>query len=509
MHHIACKREDDSIKGNFLKDIKSNILILNKDENKKARLLYSNNTEVNESKTKICYLTNNSNVYSCENPDNFYAYVKDVDNEENQGTNKAFEYLSKDLSLEGGLAYIDVSGNCVPDIILSHDDDNGYRTIEIYVSDRDNDNNYRFSEKNVIKISEYEKYGAFAITRINDETSKDKLPLFDMIIPNYEENKIYYLKNQVKLSYTWSKYYCQKTSENNMQDNIFGNFSIENYISLSIDGNENIQLDHNFSTVMRFGDFRASSNPGFIVKLYTDGVSKISLFERENKKFTYFDGIKMEDLTKDNDDFRMGIFFDIDEKGSYSFILPTKKGKNYFFLNYQKDCYLLKEKLVNDKNYFYDANLGTSFRYIINEKNGDRHMDITSQLAQTSDTNIPLPFGLNGMNGTNNYAEYFEFISGNYYSDSTTKFKSSDEKNYLGQDSVLPNTQSMAYKYYNKKDKIEWNLELMLSPMYKMWLFFIIIIVVIIIVLGFIIFLHVRELKEEQKETTKFKSWFA
>ena len=56
-------------------------------------------------------------------------------------------------------------------------------------------------------------------------------------------------------------------------------------------------------------------------------------------------------------------------------------------------------------------------------------MDVTSQLSQTSDTNIPLPFSLNGLDDTNNYIEYFETISGNYYSDSS-KFKSKSEQNY-------------------------------------------------------------------------------
>ena len=67
----------------------------------------------------------------------------------------------------------------------------------------------------------------------------------------------------------------------------------------------------------------------------------------------------------------------------------------------------------------------------------------------------------------------------------------------------------MISKFYNKKTKIEWNVDLIVQPMEQIWLFLIIVIVVLLIVLGFIIYLHVKELKEEQKETTKFKSWFA
>ena len=64
-------------------------------------------------------------------------------------------------------------------------------------------------------------------------------------------------------------------------------------------------------------------------------------------------------------------------------------------------------------------------------------------------------------------------------------------------------------KYYNSDKKIEWNVDLIVQPMEEIWLFLLLVIVVLLIVLGIIIYLHVKELKEEQKETTKFKSWFA
>lgn len=510
LHYIACVGENDSIKKSELKDISSNILILNRDKDNYPRLLFSDYND--NYKTKICILQYEDNKYSCKDKKNFEDYVDNAN------------YLNQKLSLSGGLAYVDVSGDCVPDIILSHDDDeNNKRTIEVYVSNRNRNEKEddKYELKDVIQITDCDKYGAFAINKINDEKDESKLPLFDMIIPKVDTNEIFILKNQVNIEYSWSKYYCEETSEDKVPSKIFEDFNKNGGTKLSITNidDANIQLDSNFPTVIRFGDFKASSNPGIIVKQIIkqdDGsYSQISLFERKEEKFQYYDGITIDDIKSvdsdsvvKEDDFRMGVFFDIDESGSYSFILPTQKKKNYFFFNYQKNTFFLKEKLVNDKNYFYDTNLGASYRYIVNDKNGDRHMDVTSQLAQTSDTNIPLPFALNGLDGTNNYVEYFETISGNYYSDSS-KFKTKDEQNYYDNTPIIPNTQSMVYKFYNSKNKIEWDIELMLTPMSKMWLFFIIVVMVMIIVLAIIIFLHVRELKEEQKETTKFKSWFA
>ena len=75
-----------------------------------------------------------------------------------------------------------------------------------------------------------------------------------------------------------------------------------------------------------------------------------------------------------------------------------------------------------EKTLFSDINLGASFRYIVTDQDGKRHMEISYQLAQTSDMNIPIPYSLSGLGETNNYIENFQAISGNYYKDKS-KFK--------------------------------------------------------------------------------------
>ena len=67
----------------------------------------------------------------------------------------------------------------------------------------------------------------------------------------------------------------------------------------------------------------------------------------------------------------------------------------------------------------------------------------------------------------------------------------------------------MISKYFNNDNKIAWNVDLIVQPMEQIWIFLIVVIVVLIIVLIVIIILHFKEVKEEQKETNKFKSWFA
>ena len=490
-------------------NITSNILIMNKDDDNFLRLLYYNN---DTKKREICQLKRiekeGEKIYSCESRP-FEDYIVKKNDED--------IYSNQSLSLKGGLGYVDLIGNCVPDIILSHEekDENGgndKRIIEIFVQNSKNIDQYQL--ECTITLNKSSDYGAFAITRVKDEKKheKKKAPVLDLLIPNIKENKILYYKNQRKLNYTWSKYFCED-EKGGESGTIFDENPFQQ--NLTIDGDyrdKKVTLDDSLPTVIRVGDFLGSSNPGIIVKqiiqLDDKNISQISLFKIEDQKVLYYDGIRLDKIPghDDDDEFKMGLFFDINEAGSLSFILPTVKNNNYFFFNYRRNIFFIKSKLMNDEDYYYDSNLGATFRYIVTNKKGSRHMDISYQMTQTSDMNIPLPYSIMGLDDTNNYVEYFQTISGNII---TKKVKlKNKEKNYKENTPIIPNTQMMISKSYNG-EKIEWNVDLIVQPMEQIWIFLIIVIVVLLIVLGIIIYLHLKEVKEEQKETNKFKSWFA
>ena len=86
--------------------------------------------------------------------------------------------------------------------------------------------------------------------------------------------------------------------------------------------------------------------------------------------------------------------------------------------------------------------------------------------------------------------------------------KDDEHKNFMYYTPIIPNTQMKIFKFKNE-GKYEWLIELIVQPMDQIVILVIIMIVVMLSLLGVIIYLHVREVKEEQKETTKFKSWFA
>ena len=162
-----------------------------------------------------------------------------------------------------------------------------------------------------------------------------------------------------------------------------------------------------------------------------------------------------------------------------------------------------------DVKFYSDANIGASFRYIVTDQSGARHMDISSQLAQTSDMNIPLPYSLSGINETNNYIENFQILSGNYYTNDDNTFKSNEFRNFMKYTPIIPNTQMKIYKFKNNGDKYEWYADLIVEPTDSLIIIVIILIAVMLVILGVVIYLYVREVKEEKKEESKFKSWFA
>ncbi len=276
---------------------------------------------------------------------------------------------------------------------------------------------------------------------------------------------------------------------------------------------KNIELDTTYPTIIRVGDFQGSSNQGIIVNQkinYNNDSSsnQISLYERSKGKFSFYCSFDIKKINQ-NDSPKFGIFFDIDETGTLGVIISSEKKSNYFFYNYIRNVYFVKSKLMNSKDNYYDTDLGTTFRYIVTSKSGERHMDISYQLAQTSDMNIPLPYSLMGLNMTNNYVEYFHTIS-NTYLESTYKASDAISGDIKQNTPIIPNTQMMLHKYISEDGKkIEWLVDLIVQPMEQIWLFLLIVFVVLIVVLIIIIYLHRKEMKEEQKETTKFKSWFA
>ena len=477
IHYIKCK-ETESPKQ---MQINSNILILNRNFNGEGHILFSK-----DNKLKMCKL--NETDYICE------KNIEDFN---------ADSHTNITISLNGGMAYVDVDGNCSPDIILSHEEGNT-RYINVYLSSRKTEYNYKFAQN--ITVGDKDKYGPFIISKINNTKSEKYAPFFDILVPKIDDSKIIVFKNIKEKGYKWDKFFCNEDEgeDADVKDDVFDvnaiSFDVESY-------GEKAKFDKSLTPMITPGDFSAEDQQGLLVRQKSDdGTVFISLFSKDAEKFNLqlnvTNNTKIGNLTR-------AVFYDINEAGALGLIVQNDKLQNFFIYNFRRDKYFIKSKLMNDKEALYDINIGASFRFIVTSKDGSRHMDISYQLAQTSDTNIPLPYSLMGLGETNNYVENFQILSGNYYIMGKENFDKEKYRNFRDHTPVIPNTQMAIYKFKNGKNKIEWYIDLYVLPTDTLLIIALSIVGFMLVILGIIIYLHVREVKEEQKETNKFKSWFA
>ena len=476
IHYIKCK-ETESPKQ---MQINSNILILNRNFNGEGHILFSK-----DNKLKMCKL--NETDYICE------KNIEDFN---------ADSHTNITISLNGGMAYVDVDGNCSPDIILSYEEGNT-RYINVYLSSRKTEYNYKFAQN--ITVGDKDKYGPFIISKINNTKSEKYAPFFDILVPKIDDSKIIVFKNKIEKEYKWDKFFCNEDEgEDAAKIDVFDinaiSFDVESY-------GEKAKFDKSLTPMITPGDFSAEDQQGLLVRQKSDdGTVFISLFSKDAEKFNLqlnvTNNTKIGNLTR-------AVFYDINEAGALGLIVQNDKLQNFFIYNFRRDKYFIKSKLMNDKEALYDINIGASFRFIVTSKDGSRHMDISYQLAQTSDMNIPLPYSLMGLGETNNYVENFQILSGNYYILAKDKFHKEKYRNFRDHTPVIPNTQMALYKFKNGKNKIEWYIDLYVLPTDTLLIIALSIVGFMLVILGIIIYLHVREVKEEQKETNKFKSWFA
>ena len=477
IHYIKCK-ETESPKQ---MQINSNILILNRNFNGEGHILFSK-----DNKLKMCKL--NETDYICE------KNIEDFN---------ADSHTNITISLNGGMAYVDVDGNCSPDIILSHEEGNT-RYINVYLSSRKTEYNYKFAQN--ITVGDKDKYGPFIISKINNTKSEKYAPFFDILVPKIDDSKIIVFKNIKEKGYKWDKFFCNEDEgEDAEKIDVFDDI---NAISFDVESyGEKAKFDKSLTPMITPGDFSAEDQQGLLVRQKSDdGTVFISLFSKDAEKFNLqlnvTNNTKIGNLTR-------AVFYDINEAGALGLIVQNDKLQNFFIYNFRRDKYFIKSKLMNDKEALYDINIGASFRFIVTSKDGSRHMDISYQLAQTSDTNIPLPYSLMGLGETNNYVENFQILSGNYYIMGKENFDKEKYRNFRDHTPVIPNTQMAIYKFKNGKNKIEWYIDLYVLPTDTLLIIALSIVGFMLVILGIIIYLHVREVKEEQKETNKFKSWFA
>ena len=413
-----------------------------------------------------------------------------------------YKFLNKKFSDKYGNAFVDLNGDCLPDLILTSEEDQIlYLEIYYHTEEKYNLDSYSF------KIGEY---GAFLIGDF------DRNSQLDILFPHLNEPKVTIFYNQFQSNHNWDENYCEIIKNNNdvkekKYKKVFNEFFLNDSKTYkTIDLIKNNSQNYTFygsETLIRAGDFGSTGIPGLLAIFKTNETNNknkiIKLFEFEKDKITEVD-LKL-DTYLEKMDIQYATFFDFAEDGRLDLIIQGKDKIISIWNNNSPDKFFIKNKIVLKKGKFSTLEFGTSFRYVVTDNEGLRSDNVVAQMPQTSGMIIPLPFAYQGIGRSNNYIEHL-------YAISTSFDKVSNDIISVNKDSftpIIPNTQLIITKGY-EKEKVKWEIELVVTPTENLLILLIVIIIILFIILFIIIFLHSKERNEDkEQDSDNFRAWFA
>ena len=405
------------------------------------------------------------------------------------------QFLNAPISDKYGSAFVDLNGDCIPDLILTHEDEQQFY-LEIYYN---NKGKYNLRDYNFPK----DKYGAFVIGDFNRNSQ------LDILLPHLNEPNITILYNQYQSNHNWDENYCEKRNTNFNNNNIFltneTNSSKIKTIPLIKNNTENYKFYGN-DTLIRIGDLGSSGIPGLLAIFESQNTTKAKIlrfFEFEKETISYKD-LEIDEYLK-NIDLQYATFFDYAEDGRLDLIIQGKNKIVSIWNNNSPDTFFIKNKIILKKKKYSTLEFGASFRYVVTDNDGNRADNIVVQMPQTSGMTIPLPFAYQGIGRSNNYIEHLYVISTSF--DKVNNYYISYNNDSFTP--IIPNTQLIITKGY-VNSKVNWEIELVVTPTENLLILLVVIIVILAIILVVILFLHQKEKSEDkEQDSDNFRAWFA
>lgn len=412
-----------------------------------------------------------------------------------------------------GNAMIDIDSDCRNDILITSENGSGGIELEIWRGSLKGCKlSYSLSDKDLIILDP--NYGAFVLGDFNNDG------FVDILFPKKESNQVNIYLNQYTPSHNWADNYCEKHGIGISKDQTLFNEPI----SIKLEDLDKIVAFPNTNSYVRLGDLKNKAYPGLIliserknnrtVFIYhndkndcegkTDCRSFVFkksanfTFEYENANNTYLKGKPL-----------YASYFDIEEDGSLDIIIATDKGIECYFNNHEYDTFFIKSETMLEEKKLSSLEVGVNYRYIVTDNNGDRKLQVSFQLAQTGNMALTLPYSLVGIGRSNNYIENFSVIS-----NSMKPMKSDDKCPDKSEENtftpIIPKSQLLITKKLTADNKVEWTVDLKVSPTENLLTLIIVIGVVLFVILVIIIILHIKEINEDKRqESEKFTAWFA
>ena len=431
--------------------------------------------------------------------------------------NKDFPEINNDVfAISGTNAVIDVNNDCKNELLLTVDsiseiDNTITKKLLIYVPTLDNNNQikYGLSKDYIIELDN--DFGPFALGDFDNDGN------VDLIFPSVDGNNVTILLNQGKIKNKWTEEFCP----NNKNKELLTLFSFNKKYTFNLSENKTDKIYYDPSithTSIRIGDFISSGRHGILTILANKNenneiLSQSVVLYKINKNK---DNLELElelNLTEKfpdlNNKLQYASFFDFGEDGTLDVIVVTDDETKYctrgFYRNVDNSNYFVTAQLSatdDDK----DCNLievGAGYHYVVTNNNGDRRIDYSWQLAQTGDLNLNLNYAYMGLGRTNNYLENLEIVSVSRKNNNNKNNEKNEEIEYKQYTPIIPKSQLVV-----KKVGTDWHIDLIVQPADKIILMMVIIFFILMIILGIIIYLHLKEVKEDKNQAKQFTAWY-
>ncbi|CAG8483179.1 5282_t:CDS:10 [Paraglomus brasilianum] len=379
-------------------------------------------------------------------------------------------------------AFIDLNGDCLSDLFLTCQDEDGGKSFQIWINDKEK--GFVLS-KNEGKLPEGTGQISFA--------DLDGDGTIDMIFPVCSKSscEIHTAYNrQIPLCTDKKDTNCRQAAQLCAADDAF-TFDLKQspdndaYVVIPtdslLDGGMIVTDDDEFNGVLpvpiRIGDYNLDGYPDLLIISSTGGNSYVSLLRSDpcpNEKSECHPSaqrrtfVKVKEGAEDLraiENAKQAAFFDLDEDGTLDIIVLGSSGSgnaarevHAIQNNYFNDAFFVKTLVLNgvEKKQNFGVNYpGAAFKFTVLDTSGKKRANQVAQYSQAGYISMQTPYSLFGLGRTNNYVE--ELFVG------TTRNQTNHYSTFSG---VIPNSQLIIIPYQpsDVENPSTWTLELYIHP---------------------------------------------
>lgn len=427
------------------------------------------------------------------------------------------------LSIPNFSTIVDVNADCVSDLYLMADtgssDENGFMFISTIIkSGGEEYMRYCLVETDDMSGN---KYTSPVFADFNNDASIDKL------FYKKDNNAIHIYYNERGSNSASATSLCRgmPTVTNNTPAGLFTDYTVfSKEPDVSILSDVNGLYDHSFVPgQLRYGDVDSDGYPDLLVTVkdkndnpvtvvlvnsacnaagVTHSIKRELTDEADVCTTRTFDTSNDYDQLSQYENTKYGFLIDLDNNGRQDFVLVTL-GSNKttellgFYNNFARDSYYITAATYTSGSDAYGSKVyGASYRGVFTTLSDNKQPFVAHQMTRSAFTALESPIGMYVIGRSNNYIEDFTLTYPiQKYDDSGAKTSLSVES--FSWTPIIPNSHLLID--INNKFSSGWNIRLLINPTDSFLLVGIILSLILIVIGGVIIYIHMKEKKEDEE----------